>query len=143
MINGKKYSWEDITITLPHGVLIDVEGIEYSDQKEIEALHGRGSDATGYGTGNYTAEGKVTLKKEEFDKMVDYAKSKNIPLYKLPPFPITVGYANEDQATRTDVLKACVFTKTSHSASQGDKSLKVEREIKILNGIHRDGLAPN
>lgn len=143
MINGKKYSWEDISVVLPYGEMIDFQNIEYNDSKEIEAVYGKGSNPTGYGAGNYSAEGKVTLLKEEHDKFVAYAKKQGRSLYGIPPFTITVSYANEDQPTKTDVLKACKITKVSHSGGQGDKELKVEYELKILGGIWRDGLAPN
>lgn len=143
MINGKKYSWEDISVTLPYGEIIDFQNIEYSDQKEIEPVYGKGSNPTGYGAGNYSAEGKVTLLKEEHDKFVAYAKKQGKSLYKLPPFTIVVSYANEDQPTTTDVLKACKITKVSQSGGQGDKELKVEYELKILGGIVRDGLEAN
>lgn len=143
MINGKRYSWEDITARMPHGVLLDIDSIEYSDERETEAIYGKGSSPRGWGAGNYSAKGKLTLLKEEFDRLVDYAKQLGVALYRIPPFPITVSYANEDQPLRTDVLKGCVISSVSHSASQGDSSVKVELEIQVLNGIWRDGLRPN
>ena len=72
MINGKSYSWEDIACTFPHGMLINVENIEYSDEKETELQYGKGSKPTGYGAGNYKAEGKVTLQREELNKLLEY-----------------------------------------------------------------------
>ncbi|MCR4442964.1 MAG: hypothetical protein QHH10_12085 [Peptococcaceae bacterium] len=142
MINGKKYSWEDITATMPHGVLIDITDIEYSDGKEIEAQYGKGSMPTGYGVGNYSAEGKVSMLREEFNKLLAYAKSQGCTLYTLPPFPITVSYANEDQPMVTDTLKNVKFTKTSVSSSQGDKSVKVDLDIQIVGGIAWNGIQP-
>lgn len=143
MINGKRYGWEDISVTLPYGVLIDIQNIEYGDEKEIEAVYGKGSNPTGYGNGNYSAEGKVTLLKEEHDKLVDYAKKQKKSLYGISPFTIVVSYANEDQPTKTDVLKACKIKKVSSSSGQGDKEVKAEIELAILDGIWRDGLRPN
>lgn len=142
MINGKRYAWEDITIRMPHGVLLDVDSIEYNDSKESEAVYGKGAQPRGYGGGNYSAKGKLSLLKEEHDRLVDYAKKLGVGLYRIPPFPISVSYANEDEPIKTDVLKGCVIKTVSHSAAQGDTSTKVEVEIDILNGIWRDGLAP-
>lgn len=143
MINGKRYSWEDITVQMPHGTLVDIDSIEYSDEKEIEAVYGKGSNPLGYGTGNYSASGKATLLREEHNKFVSYAKQQSSNLYRLPPFPITVSYANEDQPSVTDVLKQCKINKVSRSGSQGDKSNKVEYEFIILGGIEDNRLAPN
>lgn len=143
MINGKKYSWEDISVQLPHGDIVDFQNVDYSDGKEAEPVYGKGSNPTGYGTGNYSAEGKLTMLKEEHYKFIEWAKKQGKSLYKLPPFPVAVSYANEDQDTKTDILKSCKIVKVSESSGQGDKEIKVEYEIKILDGIWRDGLAPN
>jgi len=141
-VNGKKYSWEDITATMPHGVLIDIDSIEYSDGKEMELQYGKGSLPTGYGTGNYSSEGKVSLMREEFNRLLNYAKGLGKSLYTLPPFPITAAYANDDQPTTTDVLKGVKFSKTSTSVSQGDKNVKVDLDILIVGGIAWNGVQP-
>jgi len=143
LINGKEYSWEDISVTLPHGELIGIQNIEYSDSKEVEPAYGKGSNPLGYGNGNYSAEGKLTLLKSEHDRFVGYAKKQGKTLYGLAPFSISVSYANEDQPTVTDILKACKITKVSRSSGQGDKEVKVEYELKILGGIAWDGLDAN
>jgi hypothetical protein len=143
MINGKSYGWEDISTVLPYGEAIGIQNVEYSDSKELDPTYGRGSNPTGYGAGNYSAEGKITVSKEEYNKFIDYAKKLGTPLYKVPPFPIVVSYANDDQPTSTDELKSCKVTKVSESRGQGDKESKVEMELKILGGIYRNGLAPN
>jgi len=143
MINGKRYGWEDITINLPHGPLLDVESIEYSDKQDKEGIYGRGSLPRGYGVGNYEGEGKLTLKREEFNRLVDYAKAQKRSLYRLPPFNISVSYANDDQPITTDHIKGVTFTETSSSSSQGDTSVNVELSFIILNGIEWNGLGPN
>lgn len=143
MINGKKYSWEDITINLPHGTLVDVKDIDYSDKKEIEPVYGKGSNPTGYAEGNYSAEFKLTIARDEFDKFNDYAKSQAKSLYRLPPFPITASYASETSSTKTDTLPACKITDIKNSAKQGDKGIDVEISGKILNPIERDGFTAN
>ncbi len=143
MINGKRYDWEDVTIALPHGTLIDVEGIDYSDKKEIEAVYGKGTNPQGYGNGNYSAEGKLSLKKEEFNRLVEYAKQNAKSLYDLPPFPISVSYANVDEPLTTDKLQQCKLKETSNATKQGDKSVNVEIGLAILGGINWNGLPAN
>lgn len=143
MINGKKYSWEDISTVLPYGEMIDFENVEYSDGKEVEPTYGKGSNPVGYGEGNYSAEGKLTMLKTEYDKLTAYASKQGKGIYTLKPFPIVVSYANDDQATITDTLRSCKITKVSNSAGQGDKEIKVECEMKILGGILWNGVEPN
>jgi len=143
VINGKSYSWEDISVVLPYGEIVGFTDIEYSESKEFEPVYGKGSNPYGYGSGNYSAEGKVTLSREEHGKLVAYAKKLGRSLTTLPPFTISVSYANEDQPTVTDILKSVKIAKVSSGASQGDKSLKVEYELKIFGGIWWNGMEPN
>lgn len=143
MINGQNYSWEDITIQLPYGTLVGIEDIEYSDEKELEANYGKGSNPTGYGVGNYSGSGKLTLKREEFQRLLEHVKQNSDTLYGLKPFPIIVSYANDDQSSITDKLPYCKFTTTKSSGSQGDKKINVELEFTILKPIEWDGIAAN
>lgn len=139
MINGKKYAWEDITIRLPHGTLVDVESIDYEDDPDLEAQYGAGRTPNGYSYGNYKASGKVSVKREEFDKMVEHAGDAGI--YGLKPFPITVSYEREDGKVVTDTLPAVLFGKTSTGSKQGDKNVMVQRDLLILEPIKYGGKA--
>lgn len=142
MINGKRYSWEDITITLPTGVIVGIKDIDYGDKKEFEALYGKGSDPVAYGAGNYSAQGKMKVTREEFDKLNYYAVASR-GFYNIRPFPVTVAYSNEDRPVSTDVLKSCKFTERSWKGAEGDKELNVELTFLILDGIYPNGVAPN
>ena len=42
--------------------------------------------------------------------------------------------------SRTDILSTVTLTKTDQKAAQGDKSLKVDMDFIIVNGITRDGV---
>ena len=140
MINGKRYSWEDISIRLPHGLAVDITKVEYSDEKDLRAVYGKGSMPRGRGAGNYKAEGKVTLLREEFQRLLAYARGHGGSFYKMPPFEITVSYANEDEPMVTDVLHQCAFTKRSTSADQGAEKVEVELDIAVFGGITMAGV---
>ena len=143
MINGRKYDWESVTLTLPWGVAIDINNIEYGDEREISEAYGKGSNPTGYGSGNYKAECKATVLREDFERLLEYAKQKGYALYGIPPFPITVSYANEDKPITTDVLRACKLKKVGTGSGQGDTSTEVELEFAVLNPILWNGVAAN
>jgi hypothetical protein len=140
-INGRTYDWESININLPHGEVIGVQDIEYSDKVGHEAIYGKGSQPIAYGRGNYEGEGKVSLLRDEYDKLVQYAKNQGGGIFNMAPFPITVSYANQDGAVKTDTLPDCIWNERSRSGSQGDTSLKVELSFLILSPIDEDGLA--
>ncbi|MDR3561906.1 MAG: hypothetical protein P4N59_10795 [Negativicutes bacterium] len=143
MINGKRYAWEDITINFPHGVMIDIQNVEYSDKKDFEPIYGKGSNPQGYGAGNYSAEGKADLLKEEFNRLKDYAAGQAKSLYRLPPFPVTVSYADDEGNIKSDKLQSCLIKDVKHSAKQGDKSMVVPISFLILDGIEYDGFPAN
>ena len=141
IINGKSYDWSDVSVKLP-GLDLEVQEISYDDELEKEAVYGKGNRPRGYGTGNYKSEGKLSLLKDDFDDLVAYCKRRDVSLYKLVIPKIIVSYANETSKTKTDELDTVTFTKVSQKNAQGDKSLKVDIDFIIVNGIVRDGLRP-
>ncbi|GAB6173278.1 MAG: hypothetical protein QMC95_06540 [Desulfitobacteriaceae bacterium] len=141
MINGKVYDWESVTISLPTGVVIGIDSVEYKDSKEKEMVYGKGAMPVGRGEGNYKAEGKITLLRDEYQNLLDYCKMIGKSFYKIPPFPITASYANDGEKTRVDVVKGVTFTERSQSMKQGDKSLTKELSF-IAEKIVEDGVEP-
>lgn len=139
LVNGKAYDWSDVDIKLP-GLTIEVQEISYDDELEKEVVYGKGQKPRGYGEGNYKSEGKISLLRDDYDSLLDYCKKKNTPLLKLVIPKIVVSYANEGARTRSDVLNTVTFTKRSNKASQGDKNLKVDLDMIIVNGIESDGV---
>lgn len=136
LVNGQSYDWESIEVNLPYGPIIQIESIEYGDKQEAEANYGRGDKPTGFGQGNYSAEGKLTIKREELIKLEAYrVAQKKASIYKLPLFPIVVSYANDDQLTIVDVLPQCKFTERQTSPKQGDKSVNVDLSFIVLAPI--------
>jgi hypothetical protein len=139
VINHKKYSWEQINIQLPHGVLIGVQSIEYGDKKDAAAEYGKGSAPIGYSGGNYEADVKFTLLLDEAQLFND-ALRENGAFYRHKPFPIVVSYASDDGPTITDVLPSVIITERKASNKQGDKSIATEFSGLVLDPIVWNGL---
>lgn len=141
LINGKAYDWGDVSLKLP-GLDLVVQEISYDDELETEEAYGYGSMPRGYGNGNYKASGKLSLLRDDYDALLDYCKSQNIPFFRLVAPSIVVGYADEGSRTRIDELKKVKFTKRSTKAAQGDKSIKVDLDFMVVGGISHDGVEP-
>lgn len=139
-VNGQVYDWESITANLPHGPLVAIGSIEYSAEAEKNLVYGKGSTPRGYGRGKAKSEAKISLKREEFDNLVEYARQQGVALLRLPPFPITVSYANPGDRTRTDILAGVTITKIGNSGSEGDSELKVDLDLLVTGGIEYDGV---
>ena len=136
MINQKKYSWENLTVQMEHGELVDITAVDYDDERDMEALYGKGSKPVGYGCGNKKGSGKLTLRREEFLRMQANAGTS---IYDMKPFPIVLNYAMDGQDIQTDVLEQCIFTKRKAGGKQGDKDTSVELDFTILGGIKING----
>lgn len=139
MINGKRYAWEDKTISLPHGTLVDVEDMTYDDKSNATAIYGRGNTPVGYGHGKYEGTWKATVLREEYNRLLQHAQKLGKTIYKLRPFPISVAYANDDQGKTVDRLPDCIITERKFGSAQGDTSEKVELSGIFLSPLETNG----
>ena len=129
-INGRYYDWENITIQANGQTLADVLSIEYEDSEKVNAIYGAGRTPRGYTKGNWEGSGKLTLLREEYERLGDP--------YTMGPFDIVVSYSKDGGSTSTDTLKDCLFTKRSFSGVEQDtEKITVELEFIILGGIER------
>lgn len=141
IINGKVYDWSSISIEIP-GLPIEAQEISYDDELESELVYGKSPTPRGYGNGNYKASGKLSLLRDDYNDILDYCKRNKIPFYKLVIDKIIISYANEGQATRSDVINKVKFQKRTNKAANGDKSFKVDLDLLIMGTIVQDGVEP-
>lgn len=141
IVNGKAYDWGDVDTKIP-GLNLVCQETSYDDEQDAEEVYGKGNRPRGYGTGNYKSSCKISMLRDDFDVVLDYCKARGIPILKLVIPSLVVSYANDGGRTRVDELKKVKFTKISHKAAQGDKSLKVDLDGMVVGGIVRDGVEP-
>lgn len=135
MINGRSYDWESIRLQTPFGVNLDILAISYSSEAPVTPVFARGNVARGYGVGNLVQDGSFELPHTSFQQLEVFAATKG-GILRIPPFPIVVSYANEDQIPQVDVLRSCKIEKVETSSSQGDAETgKRTITIKILDPI--------
>lgn len=140
-VNGISYGWGDVDIKIP-GLNLVVQEISYNDEQEMEESYGKGNKPRGYGKGNYKASGKISMHRDDYDDLLDYCKATGKPFFGVEFHSVVVSYANPGGRTRIDELKRVVFTKRSHKAAQGDKTLSVDIDLMIVGGIVEDGVEP-
>ena len=140
-VNGISYGWGDVDVKIP-GLNLVVQEISYDDEQEKEESYGMGNKPRGYGKGNYKASGKISMHRDDYDDVLDFCKAKGIAFYGMEIPSMVVSYANLGGRTRIDELKRVVFTKRSHKAAQGDKTLSVDIDLMIVGGIVEDGVEP-
>lgn len=140
-VNGRTYGWADVDVKIP-GLNLVLQEISYDDEQEAEEAYGRGNKPRGYGKGNYKASGKMSMLRDDYDDLLNYCRRMKIPFFGVEFPMIVVSYANDGGRTRMDVLKKVIFTKRSHKAAQNDKSLTVDIDLMIIDGIVEDGVEP-
>ena len=141
IVNGKCYDWGDVDVKIP-GMPFEPQEISYDDELEKEEVYGSGHRPRGYGRGNYKSSGKISMLRDDYQALLQYCRANGIKFYALEIPSMVVSYANNGAAIVQDELKKVHFTKRSHKAAQGDKSLKVDIDIMIVGGIIEDGVEP-
>uniref|UniRef100_A0A7C2C4L8 Phage tail protein n=1 Tax=Thermus islandicus TaxID=540988 RepID=A0A7C2C4L8_9DEIN len=133
-INGRYYDWEHISIQVKGVPLADVLSIDYEDSEKVNAIFGKGRTPRGYTKGNWEGSGKLTLLREEYDRLRAAAPEGNV--YKLDPFDIVISYDKGNGTAVTDTLKDCLFTKRSFGGVEQDtERITVELEFVVLGEI--------
>lgn len=133
-INGRYYDWEHISIQVKGVPLADVLSIDYEDSEKVNAIYGKGRTPRGYTKGNWEASGKLTLLREEYDRLRAASPEGNV--YKLDPFDIVISYDKGNGTAVTDTLKDCLFTKRSFGGVEQDtERITVELEFVVLGEI--------
>lgn len=138
-INGKNHDWSDVRIKFPDFEL-EVLEISYDDELEKEVKYGMGNKPRGYGSGNYKASGKLSMLREDYIDLTNYAARKGKGIYNLVIPKIVVAFANNNLPMQVDTLPQVTFTKKSNKAAQGDKTLKVDIDFIIAGVIETNGV---
>ena len=82
-VNGKVYDWADVDFKIP-GLDIEVQEISYDDELDQEAVYGRGNKPRGFGTGNYSSTGKISLLRDDYHKLLVLLQGQRRQLFQAP-----------------------------------------------------------
>jgi len=138
-VNGRKYSWENISVTLPNGIAIGITDISYNDEKGVEARYGKGAVPRGWGGKRYKASGSMSLDRDEFEI---FRKEMKGSVYKADPFPIIVEYMLLSGEEVKDTLPKCMITKQDTSGKEDDDNAgAVKLDFIILAPIKWNGVS--
>jgi hypothetical protein len=141
MVNQINYDWESTNVMLSTGIAIGITKIEYSDDKEVKEVYGHGSMPVAEGRGNYKGEGKMTLLRAEYLRLVVQAKLLKVKgFYGLPLSEVMVAYKPDLGPLTTDVLHQVRFKHRGFGIDQGAEKAEIELDFLILGGIESDGL---
>lgn len=129
LINGVSYSWSNLNFVVGGVPIVGITKIAYKKDQVKENIYGAGNQPVSRGYGNVTYEGSITIKREELQRLIIAAPSKDIANF--APFDIPVIAAGTGVTPIKDTLKSVEFKGFDMTASQGDTSVDVELELVI------------
>ncbi len=143
-VNGEFFVFAKAGFSFAGNKLIAFEGVEYDDGIELEAIYGANMSPLGYGAGNYSANFKLTVTKEDFDtvilpKLTSKDNGGDGTVYGHGAFTFAVSYAKPAQKkTTTDEIRGVRISKISQKSATGDKKTMIDIEGMALEGIWRN-----
>ncbi len=129
LINGVNYSWSNVSLVLFGVPVIGIAKIEYTRKQKKDNNYGLGVDPISRGYGNKEYEGKISIYRDEWNKIIAAAPSRD-PL-DIDFFDIQVSFSGTRVTPSLDVLRACEFLEDPFTVSQGDTKIMVELPIVI------------
>lgn len=130
LINGRTYSWADITVNIMGIPVAGITSIRYADEQQMEDVYGAGANPVARGYGQISREGSITLHSEEVEALVNASPTGR--LQDIPEFTIVVAYLPEGGTIVTHKLKHVRFKNNRTETNAGD--LTIEKQIDLLIG---------
>src|SRR5438270_10321921 len=90
LINGRNYSWANITVVLFGVPVVGIVKIDYKRKQKKTNNYGAGSQPVSRGYGNVEYDGSIDLYLDEWKRIIASAPNRD-PL-QIPPFDIQVVY---------------------------------------------------
>jgi hypothetical protein len=134
LINGRAYSWANITLILFGVPVVGITAINYKRKQKKENNYGFGTEPVSRGYGNKEYEGSIELYADEWRRIIAAAADRD-PL-NIPPFDVTVMFSGSGVKTEKDVLRYAEFLEDPFDGKQGDTSLKVTIPL-IIGSIEK------
>lgn len=131
-------SWKDVSVIVLGRTIRGIEDVKYKPTVEKEYLYGRGNKPIGIQTGNFKAEGKLTIHQSEYDELIQAIQSAS-PGSGLGDIAvdIVVSYDNDNGAATTDIIKGAEFSDLGERGmAQNDKYMKMELSFMALDILY-------
>lgn len=137
-INGHVYDWSSVSFDFAGRIYGGILEISYSDKLDVGELRGVGSIRRGTTRGQYSAEGSVTVAKEDWEaiKLGVAQLGFGGGGFGEQRFLITVSYREAPSIIAiTDTVEQCRIVGVENSHSTGNDALSV----KLTLDVHRVG----
>jgi hypothetical protein len=144
-VNGEFYTFAKAGFSFAGSKLIAFESLDYDDSVELEAVYGANLAPLGAGYGNYAANFKLTVSREDYDDVIAPHLKANGDgtVYGHDSFDFAANYSkNQAKKITKDDIKGVRIMKRSFKSAQGDKKSTVDLEGMAFGGIWVNGMKP-
>lgn len=124
VINGERFSGNNVEIAFLGRVVTGVTEIDYKESQDVSPVKVLGNrKPVGHITGNYGAEGSITLLHDEVMGLQVAGKGS---VLNLPPFSITVSYIKNGLVLK-ETVKSVKFKESPKEAKAGSTDALVSK----------------
>ncbi|MCG8476208.1 MAG: hypothetical protein MI784_12140 [Cytophagales bacterium] len=129
LVNGRTYSWSDITVNILGNPVAGITAVSYEDKQEMENVYAAGNKPVARGYGKIESTGSITLLADEVESLMSAAP--NGRLQEIPEFDIVVAYETESGEVKTHTLKNCRFKSNKRDMKSGDMKMEVAMDLLV------------
>lgn len=141
LINGKAYSWADISVMFFGIRMMGITSISYKDMQEKTNEYGAGSFPVSRSYGKYEATCEIEIELKEMVAIQAAAKRAGANrIQDIPAFPIDVSYMAEAGRVINDRICNAEFTDNVREGKTGDGRLVV-KAVLVVSHIEWDNRA--
>lgn len=134
LINGTNYSWANVKFVVFGVPVTGITKIEYGVKQNKENNYGMGSEPVSRGYGNKEYSAKITIYRDEWQRIINASPGKN-PL-SIPPFDVQVTFGGNGVTPQCDTLQACEFLEDPFSVGQGDTKILIDIPLIPAGIVH-------
>ena len=128
LVNGTRFDFSSIETDVNGVVNKGYKEISYSHKLEPGQVKGNSPQVLGRTTGEYSAEGSLTMFLSEWDEL----KRSLSPGYMTTVFTISVAYNDDGEPLQVDNLLGCRIKNVEKQHSQGGDPLAMKIDLDIL-----------
>jgi hypothetical protein len=139
-INGNRYDWSSVEVSLAGDITIALTEVTYSDGLEPGDARGTRSWILASTRGEYKPEAGFTIHKVELQRLIDKLAARGP--YMEQRFDMLVSYADTGQPTLSDKVPACRIKKISDQPKQGSEPVTCKVDLHVGGIIERNGRKP-
>ena len=137
-----QYAWKNLNIIILGRIITGITDVEYTPERNVEAIYGAGDKPQFLGEGNKSYSGSIELLQNEYEALVEEAKKQGGDSVCDLEADIVINYLPKEPAQAllkmvTDRVVGAKFTSAGKKLTQGDTHQKISLPFVALDVEHQ------